>query len=250
MFRLRRLILLSVLAPVVLGPIQSPADRPDARIWVGRQQELEEYLKTAECATMRWLAPNMTAQCTLRPGGPVARMGWKPRPPGIYRGFRESYKNDIAAYELDKLLRLDMVPPTVERQIEGRMGAAQQWVENIVDATDPRLPEGDAKAGWELQLRRMAMFDSLIGNRDRNRRNMLRDAAWNLILVDHTRAFGVETALSQKVGAIDEAFWARIQSLTRKQLEGALQEWLDAKEIDAILERRENMRAEIKSRPQ
>ena len=38
----------------------------------------------------------------------------------------------------------------------------------------------------------MTMFDNLIGNRDRNRRNMLRDTAWNLILIDQTRAFGVE----------------------------------------------------------
>ena len=73
------------------------------------------------------------ARCTLRPGGPVARMAWKTLAPGIYRGFFASYKNEIAAYELDKLLKLDMVPPTVERQLQGITGAAQLWVENVVD---------------------------------------------------------------------------------------------------------------------
>jgi hypothetical protein len=37
--------------------------------------------------------------------------------------------------------------------------------------------------------------------------------------------------------------------LTRKQLDEALGMWLDEKQIDAILARRERMRAEIKSRP-
>ena len=51
---------------------------------------------------------------------------------GINRGFWESYKADIAAYEIDKLLKMDMVPPSVERQIQGITGAAQLWVENII----------------------------------------------------------------------------------------------------------------------
>ena len=46
-------------------------------------------------------------------------MAWRSLPPGVYRGFRESYKAEIAAYELDKLLKMDMVPPSVERQLEG-----------------------------------------------------------------------------------------------------------------------------------
>ena len=34
-------------------------------------------------------------------------------------GYWESYKSEIAAYELDKLLGLDMIPPTVERRVQG-----------------------------------------------------------------------------------------------------------------------------------
>ena len=39
----------------------------------------------------------------------------------------------IAAYELDKLLKMDMVPPTVERQVQGITGAATLWVEKVED---------------------------------------------------------------------------------------------------------------------
>ena len=38
-------------------------------------------------------------------------------------GFQDSYKAEIAAYELDKLLTLDMVPPAVERVLQGIKGS-------------------------------------------------------------------------------------------------------------------------------
>ena len=246
--QLRRLVLLLALVPVVLGQAPSPSDQGDARSWVGRNQEIEEYLKTADCVSMRWFTGKISAQCTLRPGGPVARISWRTLP-GIYRGFRESYKHEIAAYELDQLLKMDMVPPTVERQIDGRYGAAQQWVEHVVDGMDPALPDGESRVRWEKARARMTMFDNLIGNRDRNRQTMLRDPAWNLILIDQTRAFGVEPDLVHKMSVIDDAYWVRIDGLTRKQLDEALGMWLDHNQIEAILARRERMRAEIKSRP-
>jgi len=222
---------------------------PTAKIWVGRHHEIEEYLKTAECVSMEALGPNRVARCTFRPGGLVGRMAWKSLPPGTYRGFRESYKADIAAYELDKLLAMDMVPPTVERQIQGNNGAAQLWVENVFGVKVDESPDPPRRADWEGQLLRMTMFDDLIGNRDRNMGNMLRDAGWNLILIDHSRAFGDGTELPRKLRRIDENYWTRIESLTRHQLDAALHPWLGESEIGAILDRRERMRAEIKSLP-
>ena len=93
------------------------------------------------------------------------------------------------------------------------------------------------------------MFDDLIGNRDRNRGNMLRDATWSLILLDHSRAFGAGSELPHKLSRIDEGYWARIESLTRDQLDAALHAWLGENEIRAILDRRERMRVDIKSLP-
>ena len=51
--------------------------------------------------------------------------------PGKYDGFWESYKGDIAAYKLDRLLELDMVPPTVERRYNGEMVSLQLWGQNM-----------------------------------------------------------------------------------------------------------------------
>ena len=41
---------------------------------------------------------------------------WKPLRPGYSKGFMESYKAEIAAYKLDRMLDMHMVPPIVERQ--------------------------------------------------------------------------------------------------------------------------------------
>ena len=184
-------------------------------------------------------------RCVLRPGGPVARIAWKTLN-GIYRGFFTSYKSEIAAYELDKLLKLDMLPPTVERQLQGVSGAATLWVEKVEDLKgDPSPPSEVSRVAWDKQLARMTMFDALIGNRDRNQANVLRDGAWNLILLDHDRAFGLTTELSRPLSRIEKDSWDRVLALTRKELDAKLGPWLDEKQIGAILDRRERMKAAI-----
>ena len=87
-------------------------------------------------------------------------------------GYFESYKSEIAAYELDKLLGMNMVPVVVERRVENELGAAVMWVEGVRswESVQP-LPK---PATWGFQLARMKMFDDLISNSDRNKGNLHR----------------------------------------------------------------------------
>lgn len=248
MTTLRSVTLLLLCFSSLLGRQPATSDQPlGSKIWVDRYQEIEDYLRTSECWKMEALGPNRAARCTLRPGGPVARMAWRPGPPGVYRGFRVSYKAEIAAYELDKLLKMDMVPPSVERRLEGNTGAAQLWVENVVPLTAGVSPDEAARARWDNQLTRMAMFDSLIGNADRNMANVLRDDTWNVILLDHSGAFPANADVPRNLRRIDQAFWGRIAALTRAQLDEALGPWLSGDQLSALLNRREKMKAQIES---
>jgi hypothetical protein len=244
--RVVAVLLLALLPSCAAAEQPASTKRDGSKIWVGQHQDIEEYLRTAECVSMQEFAEVYVSRCTFRPGGPVARMAWRPLRPGLHRGFTDRPWTEIVAYELDKLLKMHMVPPAVERQLQGNMGAAQLWVEDVVDATDPTSPDVEERAHWERQVVRMTLFDNLIGNRKRNRGNMLRDGVWNLILIDHSGAFGPERELFHKLNRIDEDLWARIEALTRNQLAAALQAWLGESEIKAILDRREAMRAEIK----
>ncbi len=248
----RPFILASLTALAILSPssVRSlPFQEADSRTWVGRHHEVEEYLRTAECDRLENMGPATVAlqRCVLRPGGPIARLAWKPLLPGVTRGFQDSYKANIAAYELDKLLTLDMVPPAVERVLQGLKGSATQWVENIAPLKRDQAPDAAYEKHWNAQVAKMVMFDTLIHNPDRNLNNVLHDPAWNMILLDHTMAFGTSTDLVRKMVRIDRDFWARIDKLTRGQLDAALRPWLEDGEIAAMLARRDRMRTEIKA---
>jgi len=71
--------------------------------------------------------------------------------------FRDSWRHEVAAYELDKLLGLGLVPPTVERRIARQAGSLQMWVEGAT-TEDDRKQEGraapDAEA-WNARIDRM-----------------------------------------------------------------------------------------------
>lgn len=234
---------------------ESPAgtEEVSAKIWVGHAPEFEECLRTAEIVEIQDVDVGVTnpKRAHLAPGGLCTGLAWKPIRPGRYRGFWESYKAEIAAYEIDKLLGLDMVPPTVERRVKGDLGAAVLWAEPARTFGElGGAPSAPPKhfASWNRQLIQAKMFDNLIGNPDPNLGNWMVDPAWNLILIDHTRALTSNKNLTHdmsKMSRIDGELWDRMNALTEESLTAAIGEWLGKGEIRAILERRKRMQREI-----
>jgi hypothetical protein len=169
---------------------------------------------------------------------------WKPLPPGRRSGHWESYRSEIAAYELDKLLDMNMVPPVVQREIDGEYGAAVMWLPSMksVKQSGGKMPAGPE---WGRATRRMVTFDNFIGNDDRNAGNILLGPPGELILIDHSRAFVTTDDLPRKVERVDGELWGRIQALTRADLVRVLGPWMDGDAIDAMLKRREKMSAAI-----
>src|SRR5262245_57391332 len=99
---------LSPIAPVsAAGQTSAAADTAvSTKVWLTARQNFEDYLRVGEIVGMKEVPVGITKpmRCQFAPGGPIAEMAWKPIRPGRYNGFYESYKNEIAAYELDKLL--------------------------------------------------------------------------------------------------------------------------------------------------
>jgi hypothetical protein len=227
----------------------STASEPTAKIWLDNHKELEDYLKTAKVIKLEEIGLGVTKprRATLAPGGPIDRMAWKTIRPGIHGGFWESYKSEIAAYELDKLLGLGMIPPTVERQVNGDSGAAVMWAaptKSFKDLGGPPSPPPAHLERWNRQLIRAKMFDNLIYNKDPNLGNWLVDPAWNLILIDHTRSFTNGTKMAHEMFRIDAELWERMKALTEETLTATLKDWLSKGDIREILKRRDKM-AEI-----
>jgi hypothetical protein len=138
-----------------------------------------------------------------------------------------------------------MVPPVVEKRHRGELGRASMWIDNVrmwdmkepVSAPDP--------VGFQRQSTRMKMFDVFIGNTDRNAGNLLVDPAYNLILIDHTRAFTSGAKLPSKLSRVDRELWDRMLSLTEAQLKEKTGAWISGGQIRDTLKRRDAMAQEI-----
>ena len=157
----------------------------------------------------------------------------------------DRYQYEMAAYKLDRLIGLDMVPVTVIRGIKGRQGALQFWVEGAINVRD-MIEQKVQKAGWcesGPQYNLMNVFDLLIHNSDRNQGNALWTQDWTLVLIDHTRAFAAlmqnPTLLYRGGAYVPPALAARLASLNEETLTKALGPYLKKPQISAILKRRD-----------
>jgi hypothetical protein len=219
------------------------------KFWIGHNAEIEQYIKTAKVVREEDLSVGVTHPKRLyfAPGGPVGSVAWNNL--DLQFPTWDSYKADIAAYELDKLLQLNLVPPIVERDYKGQTGRASTWIENMkmynMKAPPPIPPE--KQTAWSTQIVDMKMFDNLIGNVDRNQGNMLYDSDYTLVLIDHTRAFASGNKLPPlPFEHVDKPLWDRMQALTEPQLKSTLEKWLPRGMWKDILKRRALMEADIK----
>jgi hypothetical protein len=239
---------LAVLVPVVAhAQAVAPAALACSRQWVGQETEIERFLASGKVTRMEAVPIGVTKpqRAYLEPG-PVARFAWKQLPPQRRSGFRESYKAEIAAYQLDRLLDMHMVPPVVERKVDAQIGAAVLWIEET-KGWDMKKPVKGPEPEWSRQISRMKLFDLLIGNIDRNQGNLIYDADWHLFLIDHSRAFTTRNSLDgiAPLGIVDKQLWSRIDALTPEQLQATLGAWLSDDEQKALFNRRDRIRQAI-----
>jgi hypothetical protein len=241
------------LAITFATPVQEPAASvvlqtptpPNSKIWIGRYAEFEEFLRTARIDRMQPVKIGVTGTLHgfFAPGGPGNGAAVKKLRPGKQDGFWESYKSEIAAYKLDRLLELDMVPPTVERKFDGEFASVQLWIENTLmlkQVQERKLHSPDG-AGWNRQLHRVQVFDALSGDIDDNAGNLLFDPAWNFIKIDHSRAFTDTPVLPVKLTQIDRAFYQRIKALDREMVKREIGSLLEAGALPALFQRRDSI---------
>ena len=221
-----------------------------AKVWLGRAAEFEDFLRNAEVVRSEKMPEGVTkpVRCYFAPGSLLESMAFKSIKPGRQTGFWESYRSEMAAYELDKLLDLRMIPPTVEKRVGSELGAAVMWVSPVRSFKQmggPPTPPAEHFDSWNRQMARAKMFDNLINNRDPNLGNWLVDPAWNLILIDHTRAFAQGSGMVHKMNRIEKGLWERMLALDLASLKSALDPYLDGGQIKDILTRRDRMKKEI-----
>ena len=167
---------------------------------------------------------------------------------------QRDYRFNVAAYELDKVLALNFVAPSVARAAKGQPAAFTWWVDDVLTNEQGRRgqkiepPDPDS---WKKQMQAVRVFDELIANAYRNVSpafymadmwdNLLITKAWRIWLVDHTRAFGTSRQLQnpQSLVQCDRTLLAGLQKLTRDVTKQKLDKYLSPEQLDALEARRE-----------
>lgn len=223
----------------------APAASGSAKIWEGRNEEFEAFIAAAPVERFEDVPIGVThpRRAFFKPGGLAASVAWKVLPPGRPNGFWESYKSEIAAYELDKLLGMGMVPVAVEKRWKHEIAAAILWVAPVHSWKEIQSRPKPEK--WNRQAIMMKMFDNLICNKDRNIGNLLVDDDWNVFLIDHSRAFIEDKNLPVRMARADRELWNRMLSLDEPTLAAALGKWMDGRSRRALLARRDKMKEVI-----
>lgn len=216
---------------------------------------LERWLAEAEVVDIEDLDTGVTnpRRVTLRKDGVELRAVLKQLSTAVGQNQSEAiegsdrFEYELAAYRLDRLLALDMVPVTVERTLKGRRGVLQFWIDDSINVRrmleQKKQPSGWCEVGPQYNL--MNIFDVLIQNSDRTQENALFTSEWTLVLIDHTRAFrlGVKHPTLLYRGAIQmpPSLAARLSTLTRERLTESLGPYLRPRQIDALLKRRDKL---------
>lgn len=153
---------------------------------------------------------------------------------------------EVAAYRLDRLLELDMVPVTVTREIDGKDGSLQFMPAATIDETRRRESGrgGGAMCPLDQQWNAMMVFDSLIFNEARGAAAIHYDTStWQLILDSHSRSFTTGKNRPKHLQAVDFSVgptWKEtLSSLTEDVLKESLGDVLDTRRLRALGARRD-----------
>jgi hypothetical protein len=255
----RMFALVSLALVLSLGPPIALAQFTPEQL--AQRDDQEEFLRTADIVRSELIDEGVTKpfKLYLRKGGVEAKAAWKD-PSGMQRGFLEGWQYEIAAYRLDKLIGLNMIPPAVEREFQGKPGALVYWAESkhsLLKVVEKgiRIPEEAVertdKAKWLTRA-----WDSLIANEDRTQQNILYTEDWRTILIDHSRSFRSDGPFAKRLmfgmngikvsqqgtpwlfRRLPRAFIEKIKALTFESIKAAVGTTLKDKEIEAVIARK------------
>jgi hypothetical protein len=166
---------------------------------------------------------------------------------------RRNYRLNVAAYELNKLLGLDLVPPSAERSVGDTPASVTWWVDDVAMNELDRRRKGVEPSDlerWNRQMQAVRFFDELISNTYRDTSpplylnsvwdNLLITKDWTIWLTDHTGAFRTRRDLQDPESLVrcPRLALSRLRSLNRERLQQTLGNYLSPPQLDALEARR------------
>jgi type II secretory pathway component PulJ len=258
---MRQRLRLSALLVAAAAPLVATAQEnttPPAAALLQTDAEREAFLLEADIVGTRPAPGGSTGstRATLRKGEHVhdahiqtidEHKSQQSLSSGLDLDFRDSYRNNVAAYRLDRMLELGMVPVTVVRRYEGKAAAFTWWVDDVQmtekDRRDKQLPAPEVEA-WNRQMFVVRIFDQLIYNADRNLGNLLIDKSWGVWMIDHTRAFKIFKVLKNEKSLTEfceRDLFSALRRLDKPTLRARMEGLLSEGQVNAVLARRDKI---------
>jgi hypothetical protein len=233
---------------------------------IAQRAKWEEFLLTADIIKSEPLPEGVTKpyRLYLKKGEVENTAVWK-NPDGIFNGVYDSWKHEIAAYRLDKLLELNLIPVYVERkfaqpnQKKAVPGSLSLWADHRTNLLKMAKAGEDFPTSALESSDRMKLitrvWDCLIANIDRTQQNIFVTDDWRVILIDHSRAFQSDDPFDKQLmfgvngifklpdgrpflfNDVPRAFIEKIRALDAAAIKKAVGPYLTNKEIKAIIAR-------------
>jgi hypothetical protein len=158
--------------------------------------------------------------------------------------FRDNWRFNIAAYRIDRLLGLHLVPVSVEGTWRNNPAAFTWWVDEVLMDEGERLKKKIAPPDppcWGEQARLLRLLDAVIDNTDRNLGNTLIAKNWRIWAIDHTRAFRYSKTPRNlpTITGIDREVLARLEALDFQTMKRAVGDYINDPDIRNVLSRRD-----------
>ena len=169
----------------------------------------------------------------------------------VKRGGKEFYP-DVAAYRLDQMLELDMVPVATTRKLGRDDGSLMYIAPKSINEEERSAAGrgGSATCPIADQWPAMYTFDVLIYNEGRSPNRMLYSTdIWQLMLVGHERAFSTRSGRPAYLEPVElqlNPAWRRaLEGLDEDRLAEEMGGVLDKRRQKALLKRRDGMLEEL-----
>ncbi len=162
-------------------------------------------------------------------------------PPEV--NFQDSWQCEIPAYLVDVIVGLGMVPATIERRVNNKVGSLQWWVASMMPEAERAKQKLDApdREAWDREVLKMRLFDQLIYNVDRHANNILITQDFHLRLIDHSRSFRAQKTLRnpELLTRFSKSLLTGIERLNYEDLKRQLSHYLVDAQIKTLIQRRD-----------